>query len=345
VTEALAGSPAVAGLAAAGRALAERCGAQASPVSNAAADLPVTGSPREWVERLAAVLPAESAAAVIEHLFGVLPLATAFFGPERQLAAVVAGQRLAALALFTPDPQLRWGAAAVAAESADGGLHLRGSARLPSRAASGALVLVRVGEERRLAWLDHDQPGVELRGDAPCQLAIAGAAVGAEGVSRPVTLAAGGELWTHLARYAILWALAAVHWARGGVQALRRAARAPQEGETRWSASQLVAMGIAEVEIETELAAMAVRTHFSPAVGEPAATAGLAIAVGAARALAAVATRTVELRDRLGLVAGGPLAGGLPGPLAAALGGVLMLESELAAQLGVDDLEPANTAR
>lgn len=333
----------------AARALAERCGA-------GALDLPATAPPREWVESLAAALPAAVAGAVVEHLFGVLPLIETGFGrdPRGGLAEVLAGRKLGALGLFTPSPELRWGAVAIVAEPAGDGYRLHGEVRLPGGAADGALVLVRAGAEHRLAWLDHDQAGgVELHGDSPCRLVVDGAAVAAACVSRPVTLTPGAEPWTHLARYASLWALAAAIWAQRGVGALRRAARTPQAGGTRWSASQLVAMGITEVEIETELTATALRAHFAAAAGaDGAAGAGglasldrLAMALGAARALSAVAARTVELRDRLGLATGGLLADGLPGSLAAALGGTLMLESELGWCLGAGDPEPPESRR
>ncbi len=375
-----------AGLAAAARALAEGCG-------TGAADLVDCASPREWVESLATTLPAVAAAAVIEHLFGVLPLVAGFFAPAPWCADVAAGRSLAALGLFTPDPELRWGAVAgqaaataaagdqaaaepaadgraagepavggTAAPEAAAGYRLSGTVRLAGCPGGGVLVLVRSGEEHRLAWVDAGVSGVEWHGQGPCRAAMAGAAVGADCVSRPVTVTSGGELWTHLARYASLWGLAASIWARHGVLALRRAARAPRAGEPRWSAAQLVATAVTEVEIEAELAATALRIHFATAAGQAARGAGadgahgsdgahssdgahgpdgpdgaddadLAIAVGAARALAAVAACTVELRDRLGLAVEGPLADGLPGPLAASLGGVLMLESELAAQL------------
>ncbi len=324
--------PAGADPARAGRALAERFG-------GGGADLPAAESPRQWVESLTKGLPAVAAGAVIEHLFGVLPLVECL-GPRGGLEEVAAGRKLAALGLFTPGPDLLWGAVDVAAEPVSDGFRLHGAVRLPGREADGALVLVRAGAERRLAWLDHDQPGVERHGVAPCWLVIEGAAVGAAAVSQPVALTSGAEIWTHLARYASLWALAAAIWAQRGVQALRRAARTPQAGGTRWSASQLVAMGITEVEIETELAATALRLHLAAAAGESAGGVGLALAVGAARALSAVAARTVELRDRLGLATGGLLADGLPGSLAAALGGALMLESELGRCLGAADPEP-----
>jgi hypothetical protein len=360
-----------AGLAAAARALAEGCG-------TGAADLADCASPREWVESLAAKLPAVAAAAVIEHLFGVLPLVAAFFSPAPWCADVTAGRSHAALGLFTPDPELRWGAVAgQAAAEAAAGYRLSGTVRLAGGPGGGVLVLVRTGEEHRLAWVDAGVPGIEWHGQGPCRVAIAGAVVGAGCVSRPVTVTSGGELWTHVARYASLWGLAASIWARHGVLALRRAARAPRAGEPRWSAAQLVATAITEVEIEAELAATAVRIHFATAAGQASRGAGaadgsdaahgpdgahgahgpdgsdgaddadLAIAVGAARALAAVASCTVELRDRLGLAVEGPLADGLPVPLAASLGGVLMLESELAAQLDrlmVGDLAPTVAA-
>jgi hypothetical protein len=290
------------------------------------ADVPATGSARERVEELTSRLPATEAFAAVEHLFGVLPLAGAFFARG---SGVVPDGELGALGLFTPTPALGWAAAAIDGEPAAGGVLLHGEIRSSSPAASGTLVLARLaGPEHRLAWLDRGAPGVEPRAG---RLSLEGVVIGSDLLSRPVPLA---DLHRHLEAYAALWALAATVCARDGVRALRRAARTTLHRGTAFSTSQLVAMGIAEVEIEAELAAAAVRQHF--AAEAPDGAAGLVLATAAARSLSNLAAKTAELRDRLGLAIDGPLADdGETRILTASLGGPLMLESELARALGI----------
>lgn len=277
------------------------------------------------------VAPSVDAWAALEHRSGVLPLVEAFFGGGE----VAPGGKLGSLGLFTPSPQLGWEGAAVVGETSGDEVLLRGAVRLPSPASDGSIVLVRVGEELRLAWVDHEARGVErrgsrsggeIRGDAPCWLALDGVAIGSERLSRPVTLDPGSELVRHLETYAGVWAAAAAQCARDGVQALRRAARI-----AAFNASQLVAMGITEVEIESELTSAAVQRIDG--------LQGLAVAAAAARTLAAVAARTEELRDSFGLEVEGPLAADAK-VLTAFLGGALMLEHELARSLNIGDRGP-----
>jgi len=305
------------------------------------------GSAREHVESLMSRLPAAEACAVVEHLFGVLPLLDGFFAPGPAIAELASGLKLGSLGLFTPTPEPGWAAAAVAAEPAGEGLLLRGAIRIPGPA-SGSIVLARLADgEHRLAWIDHDAPGVERRGSrtggpardgSPCWLALEGAAAGPDLVSRPVTPAPGSDLFRHLESYAGVWALAASIAARDGVRALRRAARLNGHQGTAFSASQTVAMDIAGVEIEMELTLAAAQQHL--ASGEEG---SLAVAAAAARTLAAVAARTAELRDLVGLEIDGPLADGSAATLSAFLGGPLMIESELARALGIRDLPVRET--
>lgn len=264
-----------------------------------ALDVPATEPARGWVERLMASLPALEACARIEHRFGVLPLVDAFF--DGNIGDIAEG-KLGALGLFTPTPALRWGAAV----EEDGGL-LRGEVRIPETAADGTLVLARRDGGLRLAWIDHQAPGVERRGD---RLVLNGAAT--DHVSRPVTLA---DLYPHLDAYAGVWALAASIAAGQGIRALRRAARISGFG-----ASQLVATDVAELEIEAELIALA-------AGGDG----GLAAAAAASRNLAAIAAKAAELRG-LGVEVEETGRG-----LASFLGGPLMLENELGRTLGIPE--------
>jgi hypothetical protein len=315
-------------------------------------DAPSTASARERVASLMSRLPAANAWAVLEHQFGVRPLIDAFFSPQGAIAEVESGRKLGALGLFTPTPEPGWGAAAVAAESAGDGLLLRGEVRLPSPAAEGSIVLVRLANaDDRLAWLDHGAPGVERRGSrtgglvdgGPCWLHIERARVGPELVSRPVTLIPDGEFWRRLAAYSAVWALAAAICAREGVRALRRAARSTAHQGQAFNSSQWVALGITGVEIEADLTAAAAQRHLALSPEER--TGGLALAVAAARTLSAVAAKTEELRGAMGLEIDGPLTEGAAKTLAAFLGGALTLEEELARAMGIRDLPPQETNR
>ena len=243
----------------------------------------------------------DPAFAALEHELGVQPLLNAFFEIEE------ADGKRASLGLFTPRPEPGLEAAAIAGEPAGGGLLLTGKVRLPSPDSGASIVLVRTGDGLRLAWLDHGTPGVARCGD---WLAIEGAA--ADLVSRPVEIS---ELAGWLETYAGAWALAAAKAAREGVRALRRAART-----SGFNASQWVALGITEVEIEADLTLAAAKRHPN-----------LAVAAAAARTLSMVAAKTEELRD-LGLEVEGPLKS-----LAAYLGGALFLENELARALGIGE--------
>lgn len=272
----------------------------------------------------------EEAWAAQEHQHGVLPLIETFFEVKG-----AAGQKRGALGLFTPAPEPGWGAGAIDGEPAGGGVLLRGDVRLPGAACDGALVLVRLSEtEHRLAWLELDAPGVERRGsrsggsvsEGPYWLHIDGAVVGSDLVSKPVTLDPGGDLVRLLEAYAGVWAPAAARCARDGVHALRRAARL-----AGFHTSQVVALGITEVEIEADLTTAAVQR------GE-----GLTVAAAAARTLSAVAAKTEELRDVYGLDIESPLAGAAAKTLTAFLGGALLLENELARALGIPGAREAH---
>ena len=272
---------------------------------------PGAATAAEQVESLLASLPAVEAFAALEHRFGVLPLAAGFFtGLE-----IVNG----ALGLFTPTPELTWDAAAVDGERSGAGLLLRGEVRVANPRAAGAIVLARLdGAERRLAWVG--QAAVNGR------LVLDGAAVPPEQVSTPVTLALGSDFVKHLEAYTGVWALAAAIRAREEVHALRRAARITRHREKAFSASQLVALGITEVEIEADLTLAAARG----------AAGGLRAAAAAARCLHAVAALAVELRDQAGLeIAGQPHE--TARALTAFLGGPLLIESELGRSLGIPE--------
>ncbi|HEY2292851.1 MAG TPA: hypothetical protein VGM86_19285, partial [Thermoanaerobaculia bacterium] len=152
---------------------------------------------------------------------------------------------------------------------------------------------------------------------------------------RPVTPA---ELSSRLDPYAGVWALAATVCVREGVRALRRAARTTAHQGEAFKESQLVALGVAEVEIEAELTAVAVRASLALDPRDPARAGGFLLAAAAARSLAALAARAAELYDRMGVVPGDPWDGAAPA-LTAYLGGPPRLENEVAHALGIPPWE------
>ncbi len=301
------------------------------------------GSAREQVESLMSRLPAAEACAVVEHLFGVLPLLDGFFRAGAVEAA--SSPRLGSLGLFTPTPEPGWAAAAVAGEPAGEGLLLRGEVRIPGPDSGGSIVLARLaGGEHRLAWIDHGAPGVERRGSrtggavrdgSPCWLALEGVAV------RPGPGLAAGDSGTRLRP------LPAPRKLRGrlGPRRLDRRPRRGPRAAPRRPAQRPPGDGLQR---------LADGGHGHRRGGDRdgadprrgATVSGirgrerrpLAVAAAAARTLAAVAARTAELRDLVGLEIDGPLAGGSAATLSAFLGGPLMIESELARALGIRDL-------
>lgn len=342
--------PAAPDLAAAGRALVER--RIADPGRRPRLPESPAAPAGDWVEALAAAFPGPVAWALVEHLCGVLPLAGAFLAPAAELADLAAGSRLGALGLFTPAPEPGWEAAAVDGAAHGGALALDGEVRLASAEADGALVLVRLaGAEHRLAWVSCGGPGVERRrahsaspaiaGGGPGRLILAGAVVEPASVSRPVDLAADGELGCALDEYAGIWALAAALAAGQAVRALRRAARTAVHRGRPFGAAQELAVALAELEIEAELALAAARGRLALAAGDPARPRGLATALGAARALDAAGATAADLAARLDLPPGGPLADAAAArALLAFSGAAPLFESELGRALGIPEAPP-----
>jgi hypothetical protein len=287
----------------------------------------------DCVDLLTARLNPVHACSIAEHLFGVLPLIDTFFeSSDSRLAAVAAGTALGTLGLFTPTPDGGWGAAAIVGEHHDRALRVWGEVRVASYTADGSIVLVRLGDgDQRLVWLDHQSTGVMLRGSrtggpssrrAPRWLLVEGATIVDAHVSRPVMLVPGQELYGRLEQWAAIWSLVALEYTRATVRRLRQAVRTTRRrGHAEpFSASQLVTMDLAELEIETELTLIAARHHFTREATHPS---GLLLALSAA-----------QLRDDLGLSIDGALTDdGASALLAAHVGGTLGLEHELALAL------------
>jgi hypothetical protein len=298
----------------------------------------------EWVALVTSRLTAAQACAVVEHLFGVLPLMACFDRVDDTLAALASGAKLGALALFTPNPECAWGAVSLTGEWRAGALRLRGEVRLPDPAVDGAIVPVSLsGTEQRLVWLDLGADGVDrcdTRGDrratsavSPCWLRIDGASIESAAISHPITFARASDERQQLDAYAGVWALAAIKIATRIVLTLRRAARTTRcHGRSAaFSSSQLVAMTLAEVEIETELVAAAIDRAMS--AGEPAI--GRMLALSAARVLGSAIETGRQLRDRMGLPFDDWLSDACAPALTMYLGGTPMLENELARALDI----------
>jgi alkylation response protein AidB-like acyl-CoA dehydrogenase len=301
-------------------------------------------STREWIALVTSRLTASQALAIIEHQFGVLPLTPCFDCSHDAIAALASGKTLGALGLFTPNPECAWAAVPLTGEWIAGSLNVRGEVRLPYGAVDGAIVPVRITEaDRRLVWLDLRSDGVDRResrtssrsteGASSCWLRIDGASITSAAVSQPITRASRGELYRQLYAYAGIWALAAVLVARRIVLDLRRAARTTKcHGRPdALKDSQLVSIDLAEVEIETELVTAAVDQAISSA--ESAITPMLALS--AARALGAAAETARRLSDQLGLPLDDWLADASAPALTMYLGGMPMLECELARALDI----------
>lgn len=224
------------------------------------------------------------------------------------------------LGLFTPTPDMTLEAAAVAGERFGQDVLLRGEVRVSDTNAEGAIVLVRLEGEYRLAWVEPVPPDGRLRLDG----------VPASRVSKPVTLEPGSAFMQCLEAYAGAWALSASRVASNEVRALRRAARTTSHEGKAFSTSQWVSLEITEVEIEAELTALLCRDGQG----------GLAAAAAAARILHAIAAKEAELRDQAGLKIEGNFQE-TARALTAFLGGPLRIETDLARSLGIQVAEVA----
>lgn len=259
------------------------------------------------------VLPILASFAAVESGYGVRPLVETFFDGLNI--------RRGTLGLFTPTPGMTFEDAAVAGERSGRDVLLRGEVRVPNPRADGAVVLVNLDSEYRLAWVESVLP-------EDGRLRLDGFAVGPEHVSKPVSLdrrlEPGSAFLQWFEAYAGTWAITASIYAANEVRNLRRAARDTAHQGKAFSTSQWVSLEITGIEIEAELTSLLCFDGLG----------GLASAAAAARTLHALAAKEAELRDQAGLeIAGNPQQ--TIHAFTAFLGGPLRIETELARALGI----------
>lgn len=351
-----------AGLVEAGQFLAARLGAAVEPPASVRVDL--------WLEGLVGSLPMSACLAIVEHFFGVLPLAAEHLGSQpggtELVEALRQGHKLAGLGLFTPDPEFSPSAAALVGEFVEGGVSLRGEVRLANSSSDGSLVLVRCAEDDLcLAWLEHSAMGVERRRtraggpvsestvsestlpestlpeDTVCWVAVADAF--AAPISGPVTFEVEGPVARRLDACAGVIAFVESLYAGRLVRAMRRAVRITASGAVPFNTSQLVALDVTGLEIETGLAETAARACFRLDPGDGSRPRGLTLAAAAAKVLTEAVAMAARLRDQWGVEVDDAA---LANPEAAAasvnafFGGPLRLESELARAMDLSARRP-----
>lgn len=302
-------------------------------------------APREWVEALAPALPATRTCALLEHLFGVLPLATARLSSASLLDTLASGRIAGGLALFATAPSMASFApplritAAKATTSAPDVLELHGELPIAQPRAAGWLALARDEESgTRLVWLAAEELGpISPREARAGWRTVDGARVAPGCSSEPFVPEHDGELLDVVERHRLLWAHAALRYATAELLSLRRAARLTTRGSTTLRAWQPLSLALGELEIELEMASLAVRAHLER-FDSPAGDRGrLAATTGAARTLAALERTAAELAARYGLTCEGPLSDPAEAAaLRASGGGVAALEAALAVALGID---------
>lgn len=241
---------------------------------------------------------------VVENSYGVRPLLETFF----EDLDVGRGT----LGLYTPTPEMTLESAAVTGELSGGDLLLRGEVRVPNPGADGAVVLARVDDGYRLAWVEPVARDGRLRLDG----------LPAYRVSKPIEIP---ELLEYLEAYAGAWAISASIVAANEVRKIRRAARTTQHEGKAFSTSQWISLEISKLEIEAGLTSLLCHD------GDQ----GFAAAAAAARTLHVVAMKRAELRDQAGLEIEGHFLE-TARAMTAFLGGPLRIECDLARTLGIE---------
>jgi hypothetical protein len=293
----------------------------------------------EWIERLSASAEIGYVLPIIEHLFGVLPLLE-FLQESADnalpLRAIGRGEARACLGLFTPTPDFSWTASAVHGQLSASRATLSGEVRiqsgpaLPATVDTWVMVLARFPDgELRLALFS-----TKKMTPTSSWLVLDEVPVPHAFLSSPLSVRKGEPSFRALDGYAGVYAFVAGLYARRGLRAIRRALRKTVRGGAAFNTSQVLAMGTTELEVQVTLLMTAARAHLeSEAVGP---ASGLALAASAARLLSQVAARTSELRAKAGVTGPGPLAHpSTQDVIDVALGGQLLIESELACAIGI----------
>lgn len=277
-------------------------------------------------------LPFPTAAAVTEHVTGVVPLLARFDAdPTGTLARALAGRLPVALGLLTPNAAFAWAVPAVRGQRRGGEVVLDGRVRhgVPGRA---TLTVVGLADEQRLCLLPHDTPGVEILAGRGW-LRLSHVTVPAESLSTPVDWHPTGALVPVLDGYA--WTLVAgiAGFAAGTIADLRRALAGAGSGTGVLSTSQYLAHELTRLEIETNLLAAGSRLGPGFAAEAPGGQAALALVAAATDLGYRVARTTDDLVTELGLAA--PERALVAAELQGLFGGRRMVEAELARRMGL----------
>ena len=294
------------------------------------------------VERLAF----NQAMPLIEHMYGVIPLVREFLDSSDDAGLtddVISGRILAALGLFTPNPIFSWCEAALSFESEALSNAVSGEIRILSSRADCTLVLVRRLQEYRLALLPHSIKGVTITADnslaeeGPAWLAVDKAKIEPGWLSCPLSTTTDGRLSHTLAGFAGVCALAIAAYAKRTIVSLRRAANATARGNKSFKMSQVVAHEITHQEIEADLLLIAVRDYFN-VPSDNKITIPLALATTATRVMSSVTAIQTKIVAEAGIPRS-KLTNSHPIPsldlTSSILGGPLMMEGELARQIGL----------
>ncbi len=301
------------------------------------APLPTESAPRRWLEALCSELGPLPACGVIEHFFGVLPLAVARLPGSAVVAASADGTLRGGLALTNPRSGVEHTAAALLLSRAGSTYELSGALLPAQRQADGWLSLTRDESGAvRLVWLAVGTPGLTWP-ERSRWLRVESARVPAECLSESFEPGSDVNFCASLERYTLLWAFVALRYASTEIVALRRAARTTSRGAAALRASQALSLALGQVEFEIELANLAVLANLERTEVGGGDRGRLAATVAASRALAALHRVSAELSTRYGLESDGPLADSATiQALLAFSGGPVQIEAALAAAVGID---------
>ncbi|MFJ2189058.1 hypothetical protein ACIOJE_14055 [Kitasatospora sp. NPDC087861] len=303
--------------------------------------------------------PFALAAALTEHVHGVLPLLDAFdafdavdtVDAAAEADGVRTGRLTAALGLFTPNALFSLAAPTVRATlraAEDGGrVVLHGRYRYATEDADLSVVGVALDGEARLALVRHDAPGVRLHGAGRATgwgwADLDGVALAPTALSRPVDWSPTGLPAAVLDGYAWAFVRRAPAWPARVVADLRRVLATTGEGVEALSTSQELAHELSRLEIEISLAAAAARFGPGFKAGQPGGQAALAVLLSCVDLARRAARLAEDLATELGLPNTPVDAADWPADAVQALfGGRRVVEGELARRMGLIPAEVAS---